>query len=174
MADGDKIRLQCSEGDLFDISSDAAKLSKHLARMHDDGINSESIPLRNITKDTLKKVVRYMEYHVVYPPAEISRPIMRGNLAESNVCEWDREFVHVELDVLFELFQAANYLDITPLLDLTCAKVLATQLPNDVCKYIFQNVDGLIKMLTEGGMWKVDRLLGVLIRMVSVPFVASS
>merc|ERR1719487_2755319 len=66
-----------------------------------------------------------MEYHAAKPPAEISRLINRGNLADSNVCKWDCDFLDVEQDVLFELILAADYLDIKPLLDLTCAQVAA-------------------------------------------------
>lgn len=33
------------------------------------------------------------------------------------------EFVDIDLEMLFELIYAATYLDIKPLLDLTCAKV---------------------------------------------------
>ena len=118
MADGDKIRLQSKEGDLFDISSGAARLSTFLANMQDDEMDGESIPLPNVTKDTLAKIVIYMEYHAVHQPAEIHHPISPGNLADSNVCQWDCQFVSVENDVLSELILAANYLDIKPLLDL--------------------------------------------------------
>ena len=71
MADEDKVQLQSKEGDLFDISSAAARFSKFLATMQDDGMDGETIPLSNVTKDTLAKVVTYMEYHVVNPPADI-------------------------------------------------------------------------------------------------------
>ena len=135
MVDGDKIQLQSKEGDLFGISLDAARLSNILANIHDDGMAGEVIPLPNLMKDTLAKVVRYMEYHVANPPAEIHRPIRLGSLADSNVCQWDCEFVHVEQDVLLELILAANYLDIKTLLDLTCAKVVASQLPIEKCKF---------------------------------------
>ena len=37
--------------------------------------------------------------------------------------EWDANFVEVDQETLFELILAANYMDIKPLLDLTCAKV---------------------------------------------------
>ena len=39
------------------------------------------------------------------------------------VSQWDADFVDVQQEVLFELILAANYMDIKPLLDLTCAKV---------------------------------------------------
>jgi S-phase kinase-associated protein 1 len=39
------------------------------------------------------------------------------------VSQWDAEFVDVDQELLFELILAANYMDIKPLLDLSCAKV---------------------------------------------------
>ena len=44
-----------------------------------------------------------------------------------NICdavgEWYSTFVDVDLETLFELILAANYLEIRPLLNLTCATV---------------------------------------------------
>lgn len=37
--------------------------------------------------------------------------------------EWYANFIAVEQEVLFELILAANYMDIKPLLDLSCATV---------------------------------------------------
>merc|ERR1712167_132262 len=62
------------------------------------------------------------DYHTDKPSSEIEKPLKSGNMYE-NVCEWDANFVEVAQDVLFELILAANYMDIKPLLDLTCAKV---------------------------------------------------
>ena len=39
------------------------------------------------------------------------------------VQEWYANFVSVDQEILFELILAANYMDIKPLLDLTCATV---------------------------------------------------
>ena len=151
MADGDKIQLQSKEGDLFGISSDAARFSKFLATTQDDGMDGETIPLSNVTKDTLAKVVTYMEYHVVNPPAEIHHPInlndQRSTLADSNVCEWDCEFLKVEQDVLSELILAAHYLDIKPLLDLTCTQL--TKLLMDRDGVVRKSAAGVLSNLGE-------------------------
>lgn len=39
------------------------------------------------------------------------------------VQEWYSQFVAIDQEVLFELILAANYMDVKPLLDLTCASV---------------------------------------------------
>ena len=53
---------------------------------------------------------------------EIEKPLKSANMHEV-VQEYYANYVTVEQDILFELILAANYLDIKPLLDLTCATV---------------------------------------------------
>jgi len=53
---------------------------------------------------------------------EIEKPLKSANMSEV-VQEYYSEFTTVEQEVLFELILAANYMDIKPLLDLTCATV---------------------------------------------------
>ena len=42
---------------------------------------------------------------------------------KENVSEWYAKFINLEQEVIFELILAANYMDIKPLLDLSCAKI---------------------------------------------------
>lgn len=47
------------------------------------------------------------------------------------VQQWYAEFVNMDQDMLFDVILAANYMDIKPLLDLTCATV-ASMLKGDI------------------------------------------
>jgi len=53
---------------------------------------------------------------------EIEKPLKSQDMA-AVVQKWYAEFVELEQVLLFELILAANYMDIKPLLDLTCATV---------------------------------------------------
>jgi len=55
-------------------------------------------------------------------PSPYSQPLKSAQMSEV-VQEWYANFVNVEQEVLFELILAANFMDIKPLLDLTCATV---------------------------------------------------
>ena len=56
------------------------------------------------------------------PHSPITQPLKSAQMSEV-VQEWYANFVNVEQEVLFELILAANFMDIKPLLDLTCATV---------------------------------------------------
>lgn len=58
------------------------------------------------------QVIEYCKYH---HKAEAE------SLPEDEKNTWDKDFVKVDDETLFNLILAANYLDIKPLLDLTCA-----------------------------------------------------
>jgi len=87
---------------------------------------SSSIPLPNAHTDSLRRAIAYLQHYVVDPPA-------RDDKQTDAFSAWDTEFLKMSQSELFELIlvsvllsdsvQAANYLDIKPLLDLCCRAV---------------------------------------------------
>lgn len=83
---------------------------------------AKHIPLPNVEPNIFNKVLEYMTHHHKNPPKEIERPIRSADPKEC-FSDWDAKFIDVDQDMLFQIILAANYLDMKPLLDLTCAKV---------------------------------------------------
>ena len=80
------------------------------------------IELRNVKATVLQKVIEFCQHHKTEPMTEIEKPLKSQNMADV-VQKWYADYVDVEQVILFELILAANYMDIKPLLDLTCATV---------------------------------------------------
>ena len=72
------------------------------------------IPLPMVDSKILIKVIEYCKYH---------HKAEQESLPEDEKTVWDKDFVKVDDETLFNLILAANYLDIKPLLDLTCKTV---------------------------------------------------
>jgi S-phase kinase-associated protein 1 len=100
---------------LFDVPGDEENVD-------DDDEEKDDIPLPNVKSEVLKKVIEFCEHHLEEPMTEIEKPLKSQNMADV-VQQWYANFVDLEQVLLFELILAANYMDIKPLLDLTCATV---------------------------------------------------
>jgi S-phase kinase-associated protein 1 len=88
----------------------------------DGNDNMTEIPLPNVKSQVLKKVIEFCTHHLEQPMNEIEKPLKSQSMADV-VQQWYANFIDLEQQLLFELILAANYMDIKPLLDLTCATV---------------------------------------------------
>ena len=77
----------------------------------------KKIPLPNVAKTILQKVITYCEYHA-NPKDKDGK-----DKSEDDKKNFDLDYVKVDQATLFELILAANYLDIKELLDLCCQTV---------------------------------------------------
>jgi len=118
----EQLKLVSSENEKFPVSRKVAIMSELVKTMAEGDQEEKEIPLPNVKAEVLKKVVAFMKYHSDNPAKEIEKPLKSANMSEV-VSQWDADFVDVDQELLFELILAANYMDIKPLLDLTCAKV---------------------------------------------------
>lgn len=116
------LKLVSAEQEKFPVSQKVAVMSELVKTMAEGDTEEKEIPLPNVKTEVLRKVVQYMKYHAENPSKEIEKPLKSANMSEV-VSQWDADFVDVDQELLFELILAANYMDIKPLLDLTCAKV---------------------------------------------------
>eukprot|EP00441_Pelagodinium_beii_P035455 CAMPEP_0197640488 /NCGR_PEP_ID=MMETSP1338-20131121/14759_1 /TAXON_ID=43686 ORGANISM="Pelagodinium beii, Strain RCC1491" /NCGR_SAMPLE_ID=MMETSP1338 /ASSEMBLY_ACC=CAM_ASM_000754 /LENGTH=170 /DNA_ID=CAMNT_0043213341 /DNA_START=74 /DNA_END=583 /DNA_ORIENTATION=+ len=126
---GRKVKLVSMEGEAFEVDLEVAQMSELVKTMtgdededDEDDEEENEVPLVNVKKHVLAKVLDYCKHHVHNPPKDIQKPLKTANLAEI-VSAWDAAYVNVQQEMLFDLILAANYMDIKPLLDLTCAKV---------------------------------------------------
>ena len=116
------LTLVSSEGEKMQISIKAAQRSQMIKRIIDDFPNETEIPLNNVKSNILKKIKEYLDHYQDTDPKEIERPLASQNYQEC-VDPWDFEFINVDLDLIFEIILASNYMDIKPLLELASSKV---------------------------------------------------
>ena len=69
---------------------------------------------RSCNATILEKVIEYLQKHAEFD---------KTGSSQEDKDTWDKKYVEVEDEVLFNLILAANFLDIKDLLDMTCKTV---------------------------------------------------
>ena len=90
--------------------------------MIDDGGIEEQIPLPQVSKPILDKILIFLDHLRENPPPDIEKPLRSNNL-EDVTTDWYAKFIDLDDDTVQDIIIAANYMDIKPLLDLGCAKM---------------------------------------------------
>merc|ERR1712137_803080 len=108
------IKLLSKDGQEFEVEKDTACRSETVKNMVEDCDADEAVPVPNVDSNCLQKVVDYCEFH---------HKAEAATMPEDARNEWDKSFCAVDDEQLFNLILAANFLDVKPLLDLTCKKV---------------------------------------------------
>lgn len=101
---GQKIKLQSSDGDVFDVEVEIAKQSVTIKTMLEDlGMDNEDdvIPLPNVNSAILKKVISWATYHKDDPAPPEDDENREKNLTD--ISTWDQDFLKVDQGTLFEL-----------------------------------------------------------------------
>lgn len=89
----------------------------------DDEIEDD-FPIPKVDSSTLKLVVEYCTKYVETPMDSIDTPLKGETIEEIVTPEWYSKWCKdMDRQTIFSLVAAANYLDIKPLLDLTCLGV---------------------------------------------------
>lgn len=96
----------------------------------DDGSDEDfRFTILRVSGETLKKVVEYCEYYEKNGMSKIELPIKTKDLKEvlggpdDEHAKWYSNFADVDIKTSLELFSAANYLEIPPLMDLAAFRL---------------------------------------------------
>ncbi|KAI8869169.1 putative negative regulator sulfur controller-3 [Ramicandelaber brevisporus] len=119
-----KLKLESSDGAVFEVDRQAALMSVLIKNLLEDmGDTDAPIPLPNVTKPILEKVIEYIVFHRDDPPPPQEDEFDDGPRRTDDIEPWDEKFMTVDHEQLFSIILAANYLEIKPLLDLGCKTV---------------------------------------------------
>lgn len=121
------IKLRSNDGKEFVTDVEVAKCSTTIRTMledcgMDDDDNDAAVPLPNVNAAILSRVITWAEHHKDDPQPTASDKDS-GTSATATISDWDANFLRVDQGTLFDLILAANYLDITGLLEVTCQTV---------------------------------------------------
>lgn len=119
--------LVSSEKKEFKVPTEILRISSMLSIMlgndnEDEEEEGATLPLPNVDSNCTGKIIEFMKYYHENKMDDIEKPLKSSNLNEI-IQPWYADFIDVEEELLFSLINAANYMDIQPLLNLGCAKV---------------------------------------------------
>jgi len=110
----------------FTIPVTVANLSVFIRTITDDCIidNEEidPIPMIRINSKVLSMVIEFMQHYHTEPMLTIKKPLITPYIGDV-VQTWYASFIEnvKNKDMLYDIINAANYMHIQPLLDLSCA-----------------------------------------------------
>jgi S-phase kinase-associated protein 1 len=116
------LTLISSDGQKVQIERKAAERAGIIKDMLQDFDGNSEIPVTDVWGEILKKVVDYLVHYSDTEPRELPKPLPSADLREVTD-EWDVKFIDINNDTIFDIINAANFLSIKPLLDLSCAKI---------------------------------------------------
>lgn len=126
MSDAPKVIIISSDDVKFPVEQKVAEKSILIKQLITD-LNPDSlqedfeIPTPNVRSTVLEKVLQWCKHHkdTTFPDDDDE-----DARKSAPVDEWDKNFLKVDQEMLYEIILAANYLNIRPLLDSGC-KIVA-------------------------------------------------
>ena len=123
------IKLKSSDGKIFEVEENCLNRAKMFHELKDIFNEDQEIMIKGVDGKTLSKVIEYLKYHVNEEPKEIPKPLPGPDL-KPILSEWDYNYISPPpLEDVVNLVNAANYLDISDLINLASAR-LASEMIN--------------------------------------------
>lgn len=118
------IKIRTNDDHTLEVDGEDLRIS-NLINMLMEGVGKdeecEEIPLHNVSYRVFKKVLTFTKHYVKDPMKTIEKPLIDNDIP---VQTWYIDYVSVEPEKnLYEILEAASYLDIEPLQELLCARI---------------------------------------------------
>ena len=140
------ITLISSDGEKFTLDRKSAERSDIIKKNMQDSDFSSEIPIYEVRGEILKKVVEYLTHYSDSEPRELPKPLPSADLRDVTD-EWDVKFIDTNNDTVFDIINAANFMSVKGLLDLSCAKI-AVQMKSKTAQEI-RDMFGIENDLTD-------------------------
>ena len=116
------IKIKASDGKVVEITKKAIFKSGLLKGIMEDYPDNTEFPLNQVNGAILEKIKEYLIHYQDIEPEKIEIPLKSINFKES-VSEWDYNYLGDNIDLIFQILNASNYMDIKPLFELVSAKL---------------------------------------------------
>ena len=118
----ENVKLTTLEGNVTSVPVKIISKSTLIKGLIEDAGTEDEIPIPNVKKEVLDKIIEYCTHIETNAPPEIEKPLRSAAISDV-VSPWFASFIDLPQAELFDLILAANYLDIKSLLELSTAKV---------------------------------------------------
>ena len=155
MSEDKEIKLKSNDEQVFTIKEKAVNRSNLVKGILADYEDNTEVPLPDVNGKTLKRVVDYLTHYENSEPKPIPKPLKNSHIDEI-LDKWDYDFIiEVPLDDSIDLLNAANYMDIAPLLQLACCRIASEMIdrPVDEVRELF----GITCDMTKEEMEEMDK-----------------
>ena len=117
-------KLISNDGQIFEIDEKCLEMSKVLKGLANDFPEPEKeLPTNEVDGKTLSKIIEYLKQYENEKPKEIPKPLPGPDL-KSVLSKWDYDFIMgFSLEECIDLVNAANFLDIPDLVNLSSARL---------------------------------------------------
>ncbi len=129
MDTGSTLKLIANDKSVHEVSSEAAKRSKFICDLLAD-FKDTDIQIAEANGSSLKEIIEYLEYYKDKEPRTIQKPMDEKDRLPQMTDKWDVDFVERSTDLqrIQDLIVASDYMGITSLHELMCAKMACIML----------------------------------------------
>ena len=144
-------KLKSEDGQLFEVEENILCVSQYLKDLIDFYPDPDSeININQVDGKNLSKIIEYLKHYEHSKPKEIPKPLTSSDL-KPILPSWDYNFINsLSLEECIDLANAATYLHINGLINLSTAK-LASEMMNGTMEQVREKF-GIKSDMTEEEM----------------------